>query len=185
MRYLAFALAGILLLSHVSASQSKSKAEPSAQEIARLREVMNIAPDRSITFVPSKELPDKNPLKVYALVVSKLKMRDPHEATQAWVENWNKKNSTKYPPLEAASGTSDADLIFVWFITPLNPNPAIVESFGYNPVVYINSYLIVQKSTGAEIIWKHAGLGGDYQFSKNTDSEFMKRVKARRKALKK
>jgi hypothetical protein len=119
------------------------------------------------------------------LAVSKLKMRDPQEATQAWVENWNKKNSTNHAPLEAASNILGADLIFLWFITPTNSDPAIVEGFGYNPIVYINSYLIVLKTTGAEIIWKHAGLGGDYKFSATTEKEFMKRLKARTKALKK
>ena len=185
MRYVAFALAGILLLSHVSATQSRSKEEPSAKEIARLREVMSMPQDRSIIFVPSKELPDKNPLKVYALLINKQQMFDPQEATRGWVENWNSKNSAKYFPVEAAADISTADLIFLWFINPTIPDPAIVEQFGYNPLVVINSYLIVQKSTGAEIVWKHAGIGSVQRISRLTDKEFMERAKARTKALKK
>jgi hypothetical protein len=73
----------------------------------------------------------------------------------------------------------------LWFINPTNPDPAIVAGFGYNPVVVIDSYLIVPKSTGAEIVWRHSGIGADYKFSKVTEKEFMERLKARTKALKK
>lgn len=184
MRYLGFALAGMLSLCHVTVAQTRSKAEPSEQSIARLREIMNLPPERPITFVPAKELPVKNPLKVFGLVVSKAQLRWSPESTEAWVENWNKKDAAKLGSLEAAPDISQADLIFVWFINPTEPEPAIVEQFGFNPVVVISSYLIVQESTGAEILWRAAHLGGA-NYKRAADKEFRKRMKTRAKVLKK
>ena len=185
-RYLLFALVGVLCFSYTSAGQKKTRADLSQdQEIVRLRAAMNLPPERSIAFVSSKELPDKVPIKVYALAFSPL-ADGPQAVTRVWVAQWNKENAAKYGSLEAVDEISQADLILLWFVSPAKMElPEITEAAGRNPLVLIMSYLIVQRSTGSEIVWKRKGLGFDYKFSSAVDKELNRRMKARTKALKK
>ncbi|MGA9995310.1 MAG: hypothetical protein WBP93_07850 [Pyrinomonadaceae bacterium] len=183
MRNLLFTLVGILCLCYPSAGQDKSKAKPLPdQEESRIREAMNIPPTTAITFVPSKVLPDSNPFKVYGLVISELEMNDPSQATHTWVEAWNKRNASKYGSVEAATNISQAEVIFLWFVTPLKGGG---DNYGLGPIVSVTSYLIVQKATGLEIVWRERYFSTIPKFSTAIDEAFKERMKVRAKALKK
>jgi hypothetical protein len=186
MPHLLLTLVAVFTLSPLIAAQTKGKAALSPdEEIARLRAALSIPLERAIIFADSKELPENNPLRVYGLAIKSLKMGEPLQVTQAWVENWNEKNASKYGPLTAAANVSQADLIFLWLINSTIDTPAVVSELGRNPIIVITSYLIVQKPTGLEVVWKLKGIGADYKFSEAADREFMKRIKARAKVPKK
>src|SRR3954463_4908729 len=132
MRYLTLALVAICGFYFPSARQIKDKPEPPDQEIVRLRQLLNIPPEKPIKFSLSKELPNENPFKVYGLVVSRLDLNDSQQATKTWVENWNKKNANKYGALEAATNISEADLIFLWLVYPEEAISSALSQLGYN-----------------------------------------------------
>lgn len=159
---------------------SRAEAQTAKEELAAIRESLNLPPTTSIILGDSSSvLPSDRPLKLY--VATGLDM-DVHENFEKWLVEWNKKNGKKFGIVETVPDVQDADVILLRYtlknkVTEKTDSssavvPATVYDWGTKtwitrPVTrsYSDSeslvpaydYVIAKTNTSLQILWRHVG----------------------------
>lgn len=113
-------------------------------EFARMRELMKVAPSIPVILVESKTLPDADPLRL------KIVGDNPEssEKFMNWVGDWNKEQAKKYRGISLVSAFDQADVTLV-----IHKGS---ESLVATVVPIISVFLVIEKPTGLEVIWKNS-----------------------------
>ena len=113
-------------------------------EYVQLREALNLPASTPVTLAESNPLPVSGPLKLY-LVIDNPGIRDNFIA---WVEQWNKDEGKKYGTIEIVPDFAQADVALVRYPSSVSVIHLASEA----------SYVVVQKPTGLEVLWKRNSL---------------------------
>lgn len=117
---------------------------PGVDEFSRMRRLMKVAPSIPVIFVESKTLPDADPLRLKIAgddAVSSEKLMN-------WVGNWNKEQAKKYGGISLVSDVEQAEVTLV-----IHKGS---ESLAATIVPTISVFLVIEKPTGLEVIWKNS-----------------------------
>jgi hypothetical protein len=112
-------------------------------EFARMRQLMKVAPSVPVILVESKTLPDADPLRLKIAgddTVSSEKLMN-------WVGDWNKEQAKKYGAIRLVSDVEQADVTLV-----IHKGS---ESLAATVVPIISVFLVIEKPTGLEVVWKN------------------------------
>jgi hypothetical protein len=112
-------------------------------EFAVMRQYLKVEPSTPVTLVESKTLPDADPLRL------KIVGDNPVSSSEIikWAEGWNKREAKKYGAVSIVSESEQADVTLVIH----KGSEALAATIG--PMISI--FLVVEKLTGLEVIWKH------------------------------
>jgi hypothetical protein len=143
MRYSISVLCATLILFVGATGQIDDK------HIARLRELLNIPPSKSITVAGSKILPTGALLKIHLDKVLDRKIRD---KIIEWIKEWNNENGAKYGSFKVVSDISQADVILARYTLPFPPSPKTgrVER---PDLILAYTYILVPEPTRIEMLW--------------------------------
>lgn len=111
-------------------------------EFAVMRRYLKVAPDTTVTFVESKTLPEADPLR--------LRIVGDNPVTSAeilkWAEGWNKREAKKYGAVNLVSDLAQADVTLV-----IHKGS---ESIAATMTPTMSGFLVIERPTGLEVIWK-------------------------------
>jgi hypothetical protein len=112
-------------------------------EFAAMRRYLKVEPSTTATLIESKTLPDADPLRLKIVgdnAVSK-------DEVIKWADNWNKREAKKYGQVTVVSDVDQADVSLV-----IHKGS---ESLAATVVPVISAFLVLEKPTGLEVIWKN------------------------------
>jgi hypothetical protein len=121
-------------------------------EFAFMRRYLNVEPSAPVTLVESKTLPDADPLR--------LKIAGDNPAVRdeiiKWTGEWNKREAKKYGAVRVVPDSEQADVALV--IHKGSDSKADVN------FPTMSGFLVVERPTGLEVIWKDYKLLEPEQF---------------------
>lgn len=184
MRALGIVFISILLICSLVMGQTMS------DELAKLRQHLNIPESISISPAISTNLPEAIPLKIYIATGLDMKVRDNFVK---WIEKWNEKDGKKYGLIEIVSEINNADIILARYTNRDQVTSKMVS--GTNVVtgttstysvsrVPLYSYVLARDSNGLKILWRYTGQTYVKEYSDSGEelkNQIFKMLKARAK----
>jgi len=155
----------LLLVSGLTVSAQTMNAE-----IELLRQQLGVSASVPITMANSPELPKSGPLNVYIAAGFDIDVR---KRTVERIENWNKKDARKHGVLTVVTELSQADVVLVQYSDREHP---ITEVTGKASTTYIpgNSYIVVPKGNGYEVLWRYQGKWRESGLGKGVPGQTMR-----------
>ena len=143
-------------------------------EIDLLREQLGVPASVPIAIANSPDLPKADPLRVYIAAGFDMDVR---KRTTERINEWNKKDAQKYGALTVVTELSQADVILVQYSDkehPINEVGGTSKSVGTVTYIPGNSYIIVPKGQGYEVLWRYQGKSREHGLNKGVAGQTMR-----------
>lgn len=159
----------------ISFSSIVAFGQSTKEELSALRSHLDLPEASPITLAPAPTFPKATPLKVFLAMGLDMKVRATFVEK---IDEWNKKNGSKYGLVEVTDKLSSADLILARYtlqekvssrtgsyVTPASVYDAATGTWKSSPVSRTYSissvpgynYMIIPTANGYEIIWRSVG----------------------------